>query len=202
MASWPTATPGDGVVKRGADGALDAVGAAMNYQERGVSLVRTRRDAGGSDAALEGARWTATNVLIRNGRRAGLTLDRQGFALTGDATSRTDDPLPAGLDLYREADVVGPYYAHCERLVRRACEGAKTVVAFDHNVRSEAGRAASRKLIGGNAVQAANRTRPRRPTASHPGQCGRPPHRHSRHIFSPPLPRRAPRRSFTETTPP
>ena len=197
--SWPTATPGDGVVERGADGTLDAVGAAMNYQERGVSLVRTRRDAGGSDAALEGARWTATNVLIRNGRRVELTLDRQGFTLTGDGTTTSDDPLPAGLDLYREADVVGPYYAHCERLVQRACKGAKTVVAFDHNVRSEAGRAAARKLIGGNAVQAAHRPRPCRPAASHPGRHDRP--RIDTGTFSPPLPRRAPRRSFTETTP-
>ena len=183
--SWPALAPRGGVVERGADGELEAVGAKLNYHGPGVALVRTRRDASGSDATLEGARWLASDVRICNGRRAELTLDAHGFSMAADADA-PEDPLPADLDLYREADVVGRYYPHCERLVRRACAGAETVVAFDHNVRSEAGRAAARRLDGGNAVQA------RRPRRRHP-----PP---SLRRTAAPAARRVPRRSCTAIT--
>ena len=44
------------------------------------------------------------------------------------------------------------YYAQCEELVKRQT-GAKLVRAFDHNVRSAAGKAEGRTLEGGNSVQ-------------------------------------------------
>ena len=61
--SWPALAPRDGVVERGADGELEAVGAKLNYHGPGVALVRTRRDASGSDATLEGARWLASREV-------------------------------------------------------------------------------------------------------------------------------------------
>ena len=55
-------------------------------------------------------------------------------------------------DYYDEEAVTSAYYQQCEELMKRVT-GASFVKAFDHNVRSESGRAAAAKLQGGNAVQ-------------------------------------------------
>ena len=49
-------------------------------------------------------------------------------------------------------DPACPADAECEKLVQQAT-GAKTVRAFDHNVRSERGFADGRRLKGGNLIQ-------------------------------------------------
>jgi hypothetical protein len=74
-------------------------------------------------------------VAIRDARplAAGLSLDRQGFALLKAAT---------GFGAFGDAAAISSaYYAEVEALLS-AATGARRVVAFDHNVRS-AGRAAA-----------------------------------------------------------
>ena len=128
-----------------ADGSVDAL---LNYQASHVTLVRTRRDAGGSDATLDGADWEPHPVLMRDGRRetTPLTLDRNGFELM-------EDKRDSHVCYYDEQAVIGPYYRECERLLQRVT-GAKFVAAFDHNVRCDTAKATGRRLVGGNLVQA------------------------------------------------
>ena len=125
------------------DGAVDAM---LNYQHQHVDLVKSRRDLGGSDDALDGADWDRQTVVMRNGRHAQLTLEAQGFELV-------HDPKMLHADYYDEGSVVGRYYRECEELVKQAT-GAAKVFAFDHNVRCDAGKASGRRLKGGNLVQA------------------------------------------------
>ena len=49
--------------------------ALLNYQEPHVELVKSRRDQGGSDDALDGAAWDRRQVIMRDGRKERLTLD-------------------------------------------------------------------------------------------------------------------------------
>ena len=120
--------------------------ALLNYQEPHVELVKSRRDQGGSDDALDGAAWDRRQVIMRDGRKERLTLDDNGFQLL-DAKKNPDD------DYYNEQTVIGPYYRECEELLKQVT-GASFVKAFDHNVRCTSGNAAGRKLKGGNLVQA------------------------------------------------
>ena len=146
--SWPEMPKGSGVVHCLADGTVESVRAAINYQAEGVQEVWTRRDASGSDDLLHGAQWVPTEVEVRNGRCHPLSLEINGFQLT-------HDPKEKHADYYNEAEVVGRYYAECEALVRGAIDAPPSacVVAFDHNVRCAEGRAAGRRVKGGNAVQ-------------------------------------------------
>ena len=43
--------------------------ALLNYQEPHVELVKSRRDQGGSDDALDGAAWDRRQVIMRDGRK-------------------------------------------------------------------------------------------------------------------------------------
>ena len=142
--SWPTFQLPSRVTK-GADGAVPAI---MNYQAAEVTACWTRRDASGSDDELHGVSWDAREVFVKDGRRAELTLDKNGFELRADARGARGDLV----DYYDEAQILSRYYSQCESLVREAT-GASFVRAFDHNVRCETGRALGRTIAGGNAVQ-------------------------------------------------
>ena len=137
--------PGDGQVLYRQDGTPESVSSTANYQKPAVKKVVTRRDAMGSDAALEGAQWTAHPIVIENGRDRRLTLERNGFEL---ATA----PVPTAVDFYGQSSIVRSYFPHCEATVA-AATGAAFVAAFDYNVRSAKGCAAGRRLAGGSQVQ-------------------------------------------------
>ena len=143
--TWPKMlTPQDATLSP-ESGATDAI---LNYQDEHVAAVSTRRDLQGSDDALTGADWNYQRLVIKDGRRArkALTLHGAGFELV-------HDPKPQHVDYYNEEEVTSVYYKECEELMRRVT-GASFVKAFDHNVRCDAGRAAGRKLVGGNSLQA------------------------------------------------
>ena len=62
-------------------------------------------------------------------------------------------PLPRrDLDFLDNRQVVRNYYPHCAEVVREA-SGARFVAAFDHNVRSAAGKASKRRIAEGQQVQ-------------------------------------------------
>jgi hypothetical protein len=56
------------------------------------------------------------------------------------------------LDFFDHEQVIRTYYPECAEIVREA-SGAKFVAAFDHNVRSAAGKQSKRRIEGGQQVQ-------------------------------------------------
>ena len=62
------------------------------------------------------------------------------------------NPLHADLDFFDHLEVVQGYYPECEALVRETTS-APHVFAFDHNVRSAAGKESKRPIRGGQQVQ-------------------------------------------------
>ncbi len=129
----------------------------FNYLEASVrhSLYRngrvlTHRDADGSDSGLEGVVLEGREMTIHNARLLvgdqRRTLDRSGFELLSRPLLRE------GLDFFQHAEVVREYYGQCEELLREAT-GTPHVFAFDHNVRSAAGKESKRRIDGGQQVQ-------------------------------------------------
>ena len=124
MQSWPSMSlPEHRSTKQGDRSQVDGV---LNYQAEDVVQVVTRRDASGSDDVLQGANWDKRSLLIKDGRKVELTLQKNGFQLT-------KDPKPRHVDYYDEVSVISRYYHECEELLQQAT-GAKLVRAFDHNV--------------------------------------------------------------------
>lgn len=117
-----------GPVFRRPDGQLEAVGAVMNYLEPGVTEIWTYRNAQGSDTEFFGGRFEGVNLLVRNGRDARLSLDKNGFELIPSKKEQH-------IDYYSQEQILKTYYPECEALVREAVGGAARVVAFDHNIR-------------------------------------------------------------------
>ena len=123
----------------------NSVPAVMNYVSNDTTEISTRRDAGGSDSTLIGAKWKPTTVEVANARlgvveRAteGLTLDRNGFELS-------PSQLPEEMDFLDQDQVATKYYPFCEQIVQTALQSQTStgstpivgVFAFDHNVRSK-----------------------------------------------------------------
>ena len=110
----------------------------------------TRRDQDGSDDAWVGAGLAARPMPVIDARGLAATeqplLAAHGFELH---TSRLADP---GLDFLDHEEVVRSYYPQCAALLREAT-GARFVAAFDHNVRSAAGKNSKRRIDGGQQVQ-------------------------------------------------
>ena len=110
----------------------------------------TRRDRDGSDDAWVGAGLAARPMPVIDARELAATeqplLAAHGFELH---TSRLADP---GLDFLDHEEVVRSYYPQCAALLREAT-GARFVAAFDHNVRSAAGKNSKRRIDGGQQVQ-------------------------------------------------
>lgn len=127
--------------------------ATLNYLDGSIESslrrngrLRLRRNLDGSDSAFEGVILDKRRVELLDGREAGCTLARHGFELR-------DRPLADPEFDFLSADpVVDAYYTDCAALVREAT-GASQVYAFDHNVRSAAGKEAQRRIEGGQEVQ-------------------------------------------------
>jgi hypothetical protein len=137
-----------------ADAGAPVVHAEFNYIDRATrsSLYRNgevflRRDADGSDSGLQGVTMSPQRVGVTDARRL-----RERPSLAHDGFELLERPLhdPA-LDFYDQAQVLRRYYPECERLLERHT-GARAF-AFDHNVRSERGKQAQRRIAGGQQVQ-------------------------------------------------
>ena len=109
-----------------------------------------KRDAEGSDASLQGVEFSREEVTLEDGRTGqsgnGCTLQEHGFEVFEAPTA---DPQ---LDFLDASSVAARYYRECEEIVSSAT-GAASVFAFDHNVRSAAGKQSSRKIKAGQEVQ-------------------------------------------------
>ena len=112
--------------------------------------VLTRRDQDGSDAPWVGVDLEARSMPLIDARQLAATeqprLDIHGFELH---TRRLAEP---GLDFLDHEEVVRSYYPQCAALVRET-SGARIVAAFDHNVRSAAGKNTKHRIAGGQQVQ-------------------------------------------------
>jgi hypothetical protein len=112
------------------------------------------RDLAGSDGDDFGSDWVSHRVPVCDGRVA-----QPPLRLDGNGVQLVAAPPPPGagggegvLDFLDQDSVVGEYYPHCCALVQ-AMTGAAEVVAFDHNVRGRALKAADAQIRGGSAVQ-------------------------------------------------
>ena len=112
--------------------------------------VLTRRDLNGSDSNWESIELEARRMPVHDARRleatARRTLSHNGFE-AGEYPLRTPD-----LDFLNHDQVVRGYYPHCAEIVREA-SGARIVAAFDHNIRSAAGKQSEQHIEGGQQVQ-------------------------------------------------
>ncbi len=138
--------------------AAQAVGTgSFNYLSASVqpSLYRngkvfTRRDRDGSDDHWEGVDLVAHRMRVRDARPLEAAercmLARNGFEMLAHPLARPD------LDFFDHDQVVRGYYPLCAEIVREA-SGASIAAAFDHNVRSAAGKQSQRRIQGGQQVQ-------------------------------------------------
>ncbi len=130
----------------------------FNYLDSSVrpSLYRngellTRRNSDGSDAGTKGVVFEERKMTVHNARRLDgkkrRILARNGFELLSRPLLSPD------LDFFDHLEVVQDYYRECAQVVREATR-ARHVFAFDHNVRSAAGKESKRSVDGGQQVQA------------------------------------------------
>jgi hypothetical protein len=124
----------------------DAVHSSLHRNGR----VLTRRDKDGSDGGREGVALVDQKMLVSDARQLAdddkRTVEHHGFELLQSPLGETC------VDFFEQRNVVSAYYSDCARLVQGAT-GASRVVAFDHNVRSAAGKEAKRRIEGGQQVQ-------------------------------------------------
>ncbi len=112
--------------------------------------VLTRRDRDGSDARWEGVDLEARRMPVYDARRLEATGRR---TLVANGFELLSCPVPASFqDFFNHEQVVRSYYPHCADIVRKA-SGASFAAAFDHNVRSAAGKQSKRRIEGGQQVQ-------------------------------------------------
>lgn len=131
-------------------GAFNYMAAASEPSLYRNGKVLTRRDRDGSDGGRTGVDLETQQMAVADARRlpagSGCTLEANGFELL-------DCPLHNGaLDFFSHEQVVRDYYAECAEIVRQA-SGAAVVAAFDHNVRSAAGKQSKKRIDGGQQVQ-------------------------------------------------
>jgi hypothetical protein len=112
--------------------------------------VLTRRDKNGNDAGWDGVDLEARQLPVQDARRleatARCTLAHNGFEVRARPLATPD------LDFFDHGQVVRTYYPDCADIVREA-SGARFAAAFDHNVRSAAGKQRKRRIKGGQQVQ-------------------------------------------------
>lgn len=112
--------------------------------------VLTRRDRNGSDGGRDGVVLEPVEMLVTDARQLPAaevcTLAQHGFELQVAPLAEVE------FDFFDHNDVVRNYYPACVDIVRRA-SGAEQVFAFDHNVRSAAGKSAQKRIAGGQQVQ-------------------------------------------------
>ena len=112
--------------------------------------VLTRRDRDGSDAGRQGIDLESRDMRVIDARglagAARRGLKSSGFELLERPMANPD------LDFFDHDQVVRSYYPECAEIVH-AASGADFVVAFDHNVRSAAGKQSKQRIKGGQQVQ-------------------------------------------------
>lgn len=111
--------------------------------------VLTRRDRDGSDAGTEGVIKEARELTVENARLLEgpeqPTITRHGFELLAQ-------PQQHKLDFFDHQGIAEHYYRECAEIIKSAT-GADQVYAFDHNVRSAAGKKSQQRIRGGQQVQ-------------------------------------------------
>ena len=112
--------------------------------------VLTFRDRDGSDAGWEGVDLEAREMPVNNARQSEKS-SRRTLAQNGFEAREYPLEMP-NLDFLNHEEVVRIYYPHCAEIVREAT-GASVVAAFDHNVRSAAGKQSKKRIEGGQQVQ-------------------------------------------------
>jgi hypothetical protein len=116
--------------------------------------VLTRRDRDGSDDGRRGVDLEERSMPVHDARALPAsdrrTLEANGFELL------TAPLATADFDFFDNEQVLRDYYPACAEIVRRA-SGAAHVVAFDHNVRSAAGKHGKQRIKGGQQVQGPSR---------------------------------------------
>jgi hypothetical protein len=112
--------------------------------------VLTRRNRDGSDARWEGVDLEERQMPVANARalaaQSSCTLTTSGFEMRRRPLARQD------LNFLDHEQVVRLYYPECAEIVREA-SGASFAAAFDHNVRSAAGKRSGQRIEGGQQVQ-------------------------------------------------
>jgi hypothetical protein len=112
--------------------------------------VLTRRDPDGSDGGTRGVDLVAREMRVHNAREFGAA-ERRSVGAHGFELIERPLALPQ-LDFFDHREVIERYYRDCAELVREAA-GCSHVFAFDHNVRSAAGKSSQRRIKGGQQVQ-------------------------------------------------
>ena len=131
-------------------GAVTYLAASVETSLYRNGKVFVERNTDGNDTPWVGADTDKRQVSIQDARDLAeperRTLDANGFELL-------DRPLAApDIDFLDHEQVVRRYYPHCADIVREHA-GARTVKAFDHNVRSASGKLSGRRIAGGQQVQ-------------------------------------------------
>ena len=112
--------------------------------------VLTRRDPDGSDAGIEGMHLHEHEMVIHDAR---CLHDKEQRTLEAIGCELLTRALPTrSFDLFSHNEVAQTYYPHCEQIVKEAT-GSAQVFAFDHNIRSAAGKESRKRIAGGQEVQ-------------------------------------------------
>ncbi len=125
-----------------------AASVESSLYRNGKLLTRVDRDDG--DTGIEEMLLDEVEAAVNNARLSDeprrRTIEIHGFELLARPLARSD------LDFYDHQEVVREYYPQCAEIVRDAT-GAGRVFAFDHNIRSAAGKKSKRRVAGGQKVQ-------------------------------------------------
>lgn len=134
-------------IRLGKFGYMDSASEPSLYRN---GKVYTKRDTDGSDAKLIGVDLSRIEKPVHNARNLPKsqrrTLIRNGFEVLTRPLSDTT------IDFLDNDWVVREYYSRCAEIVKEVT-GARIVEAFDHNVRSAAGKQSKRRIEGGQQVQ-------------------------------------------------
>ncbi len=109
--------------------------------------VLTRRNLEGTDSEWVGVNYEKYEVTVNDAREAvSATLEQQGFQLV------ENDIEGLNIDFFDNEAVLHTYYPLCADVVKDAVN-ARAVYAFDHNIRSAAGKKSKKMITGGQQVQ-------------------------------------------------
>jgi hypothetical protein len=109
--------------------------------------VLTRRNLEGTDSEWVGVDYEKYEVTVNDAREGiSATLEQHGFQLL------QNDIENLNVDFFDNEAVLSNYYPLCADLVKEAV-GARAVHAFDHNIRSAAGKKSKKMITGGQQVQ-------------------------------------------------
>ena len=131
-------------------GAVTYLAASVETSLYRNGKVFVHRNTEGNDTPWVGADVDKRQMTIHDAR--GLaeperrTLEANGFEMLGRPLTDLE------IDFLDHEQVVRRYYPHCADIVREHA-GARIVKAFDHNVRSAAGKLSGRRIVGGQQVQ-------------------------------------------------